>query len=280
LDFGCWNLDFHVKYRYMRKGLLALPAIFAAGLLPWVASAADVCNRVSGKGLFDGVCQECFDKGQCQIADFFIVGNSVVKIILGLSGSVMLLMVIYGGFIWLVSNGNSSMVDKGRNVLIGAVIGLIIVFGAYTAIQFLVAALACNGSSSCTVVDEIFARPFQAVKQPNSEKKPAASTGNQTPSSSGNPTAGQTGSAAGSCKCRGSFSDKPGQGQIIKETTCGLINSKGLSCQWQSTACICAESPVSAITDKDSCNWDAVMNKLGIPSLSGVNASGICSWSE
>lgn len=66
---------------------------------------------------------------------------NVAKLILGISGSVALALFIYGGFLMLISGGNEQMVTKGKNVLSGAVIGLIIVFAAYTGIFFLVKTL-------------------------------------------------------------------------------------------------------------------------------------------
>jgi len=66
---------------------------------------------------------------------------NVAKLILGISGSVALALFIYGGFMMLISAGNEQMVTKGKSVLSGAVIGLIIIFVAYAGIFFLVKTL-------------------------------------------------------------------------------------------------------------------------------------------
>lgn len=149
----------------MRKGLFALLTILT-GFVPFAVNAATaatirICDMTGYEklgGLLSGISDECGACGQCQIRDFFIVGNTITKLILGLSGSIMLLMVIYGGFLWLTSSGNANLVDKGKKVLIGAVIGLIIVFGAYTATQFIL------GAIGVTNVSEVFSRPFQDNK--------------------------------------------------------------------------------------------------------------------
>ena len=49
----------------------------------------------------------------------------------------MLLIVVYGGFLWLTSGGNSQQIEKGKNAMIGSVIGLLIVFGAFTGVSVL-----------------------------------------------------------------------------------------------------------------------------------------------
>ncbi len=256
----------------MRKAFSALLGA-AAAFAPLLAQAADVCSRVSGKGLMDGVCVECYAEGRCQIADFFIVGNTITKLILGLSGSVMLLMVVYGGFLWLASSGNSGMIEKGKKVLISSIIGLIIVFGAYSATQFLVAAMVCRAGESCTAVDEIFARPFQQVKPPGGDK-PAAKK--QEPSSS---ASSEEAAATGTCRCDADFYDQPGA-TVMKESTCTFIAQKGLSCEWQSgQVCFC-KGVVSSLREESQCSWPNALEALGIPNLQGVNMDGGCDWEE
>ena len=83
-----------------------------------------------------------------------MVGANITKLILGISGSVMRIMVVYGGFLWLVSSGNSSRVEQGKKVLSSSLLGLIIVFGAYTLIWVLLEAL---GASD---IAKTFSAPF------------------------------------------------------------------------------------------------------------------------
>jgi len=66
----------------------------------------------------------------------------------------MLLMMIYGGFLMLTSSGSSGQIDKAKKIIVGAVIGLVIVFAAYTAVQFILGALGVPN------VPEVFSRPF------------------------------------------------------------------------------------------------------------------------
>ncbi len=72
----------------------------------------------------------------CGLPELLQVGINLARIILALSGALALIMFIYGGFIWLTAAGSSERVDKGRKILIGAVIGLIIIFGAVTIVNF------------------------------------------------------------------------------------------------------------------------------------------------
>jgi hypothetical protein len=56
--------------------------------------------------------------------------------ILGIVGSLTLVMFIYGGLLFLTSSGSSEQVSKAKGVLMAAVIGLIIVFSSYLIIKF------------------------------------------------------------------------------------------------------------------------------------------------
>ena len=65
-----------------------------------------------------------------------IIGNSI-KVLLGIVGSIALIMFIYGGMYMLTSHGNPEMVKKGKEVLIWAIIGLIVIFGSYIFVNFI-----------------------------------------------------------------------------------------------------------------------------------------------
>lgn len=136
----------------------------AASTTPATAAAANACD-ISGydaganHGLLKGVQPACAVCGQCSIADIFVVGNTVVELILGLSGSVMLLMIIYGGFLFLTSSGNSEQISKGKKIMLGALVGIVIVFVAYAAVQFILGALGVPN------VAEVFSRPFGGAKK-------------------------------------------------------------------------------------------------------------------
>lgn len=74
-------------------------------------------------------------------SDVRVFIGQLIKAALGLSGSIALLMFIWGGFLWLTSNGNAEKIDKGRSVLIWATIGLIVIFFAYTIVNAVLTAI-------------------------------------------------------------------------------------------------------------------------------------------
>ena len=60
----------------------------------------------------------------------------VINAILGIVGSLALVMFIYGGIIWMTSSGNAEQVTKGKNIVIWATIGLVVIFSAYALVSF------------------------------------------------------------------------------------------------------------------------------------------------
>jgi hypothetical protein len=64
----------------------------------------------------------------------------IIKTALGIVGALALLMFIYGGFTWLTSGGSSDKIEKGRNILTWATIGMVVVFASYTLVDFLLRA--------------------------------------------------------------------------------------------------------------------------------------------
>ena len=65
----------------------------------------------------------------------------VISAVLGIVGSLALAMFIYGGFIWMTAAGNKERVEKGKNVIVWATIGLVIIFSAYAMVKLVFSGL-------------------------------------------------------------------------------------------------------------------------------------------
>lgn len=83
---------------------------------------------------------DCGTSG-CNVCDAIGVGINITKIMLGTLGSAALLMFIYGGVLMATSRGHSDQVQKGKDALINAVKGVIIVLGSWVVINYGLAAI-------------------------------------------------------------------------------------------------------------------------------------------
>jgi len=73
--------------------------------------------------------------------DFRIIIGRVIRALLGLSGTLALLMFVYGGFFWLTSGGEKDKIEKGKKTIVWAVIGLGFIFISYTLVNTLLNAI-------------------------------------------------------------------------------------------------------------------------------------------
>jgi len=96
-------------------------------------------NPAAGKldNPLSGVCSATLPGQQCVQ---LIIGN-VIKAALGIVGSIALLIMTYGGFRWLTAMGNSESVEKGKETLIWAALGLAVIFGAYAVTSYIITKL-------------------------------------------------------------------------------------------------------------------------------------------
>ena len=99
-----------------------------------------LCAPSASASLWDGM-PNCQAKGDCTLNDFTRLAVNAAQIILGLTGSLALLAFIYGGVMFLISAGNQERVAQAKKILIGAVIGLIIVFTSFIIINFIMTGL-------------------------------------------------------------------------------------------------------------------------------------------
>jgi TRAP-type C4-dicarboxylate transport system permease small subunit len=70
-----------------------------------------------------------------------ILIGKVIDAVLGVVGSLALLMFIYGGFTWMTASGNEQSVTKGKNILMWAAVGLVVIFLSYALVKFIIKAI-------------------------------------------------------------------------------------------------------------------------------------------
>ena len=84
--------------------------------------------------------------GETSIA--VIIGN-IIRSLLGITGALALLMFVYGGMLWLTSQGKPEQIKKGKDTFTWAIIGLVVIFTAYILVNVVIAGLT-NATSGQT----------------------------------------------------------------------------------------------------------------------------------
>lgn len=67
--------------------------------------------------------------------------STIIQSFLGLLGVIFLLLIVYGGVIWMTAQGEEGKVEKAQKIIRNAIIGLIIVVSAYAISFFIINAL-------------------------------------------------------------------------------------------------------------------------------------------
>ena len=64
-------------------------------------------------------------------ADPITVASRIINVVLGIIGVFLLVLLVYGGYIWMNARGNEEEVKKAKRIIQGAIIGLIIILASY-----------------------------------------------------------------------------------------------------------------------------------------------------
>lgn len=86
------------------------------------------CGFIEGKAFLDS---ECGD-----VTIFLTLMFNVINYLFGIIGGVALLFFVYGGFVLILSQGNTEKVSQGKSIVFSAVLGIIIAFGGYALVRF------------------------------------------------------------------------------------------------------------------------------------------------
>jgi len=64
--------------------------------------------------------------------------GQIIKILLGFLGIVLLLVIIYGGWLWMTAGGDEDQVKKAKSWIVNGIIGLVIILLAYAITDFVI----------------------------------------------------------------------------------------------------------------------------------------------
>jgi hypothetical protein len=101
-----------------------------------------------------------FEEGdEIYVSDPRGIAVNIIKILLSILGALFTLLVVYGGYLYLTSQGEESKVTKAQSTIKSAIIGLIIIMLAYSITVYvgraLVGAIGGTGSSREASTDKI-----------------------------------------------------------------------------------------------------------------------------
>ena len=66
---------------------------------------------------------------------------SIINIVLSFLGVLATLIILFGGFKWMTSQGNTEKVDEARKLIGAGIVGLVIILAAYAIAKFVLGSL-------------------------------------------------------------------------------------------------------------------------------------------
>ena len=129
------------------QGLLLVPAM-VLGLSFALAPVASAATCSEGElSLSSGA--DCA-RGNDQADNLFGAGGifqTITNILLFLIGAIAVIMLIIGGVRYVISGGDQAQVTSAKNTILYAIVGIVVAFLAYAAVNFVLTSLN-NGTSS------------------------------------------------------------------------------------------------------------------------------------
>lgn len=117
-------------------GLALALGVAAAGTVAVLADPSPGGTAAAtGGGLIDRLSPACAEQGTCDFCDVLDGFAILTRWILGISGIVAVVMFVWFGFRFIMSAGRSDAVSGAKRGLVGTLIGLAVVFGAWEVIN-------------------------------------------------------------------------------------------------------------------------------------------------
>lgn len=117
-----------------RMKVLGLSIVIAASVcVPAIVQAQGVVDTIKG-GLTSAATPAGYTKGATDLPT--IVGG-LIGAALGLLGVLLLVYIMYGGFLWMTAGGDEKKVISAKNVIKNAIIGLVIIASSYALANFI-----------------------------------------------------------------------------------------------------------------------------------------------
>ena len=67
--------------------------------------------------------------------------GQVIKVLLSFMGSIMLALYVYAGIIYMTAGGNSERIDKAKQILVWATLGIVAMLASYIIITYVFSTL-------------------------------------------------------------------------------------------------------------------------------------------
>lgn len=210
-------------------------------------------------------------EGNCSTCDMAVLFLNFAELITIWISAAVLFSFVWGGVLWVISAGNSEKVQRGKQVMTGAVIGLFLVGAGYTIVNFSIGALIAADKMDQV---KIFGTNWNEFCTEKPATTPAATPTNGQCAADADCKTGDCANGSCSCsngtcvsKCSVKAKTTDGKTGVCKGTSSQCTNSGGIvyssSGDCLSDAPVCCQLGVGGTaicqrTDETQCNSTCV----------------------
>lgn len=127
------------------KKILSKLLVVVFGLILPVAAGAQLSSADTG---LTGTVKEGYGRTESIIGLPEFVGTYVIRPILGLTGTLLFVLMTYAGFLWVTAQGDDKKIKKAKDILTECIVGTVILVGAYALANFVITALTATTTSA------------------------------------------------------------------------------------------------------------------------------------
>lgn len=135
------------KIKMLVAGLALLMATGIGALAVNQPAYAAKCPEGSKNETYTNNLAECNVEETEGKASLMGRADTIINVALGVIGLVAVVMIIFGGFFYVTSQGNPENVKKGKNTIMYGVIGLVVALLAFAIVNFVLSEAFGGGSS-------------------------------------------------------------------------------------------------------------------------------------
>ena len=68
--------------------------------------------------------------------DPVVVASQLINVFLRLLGAITVILMLYGGWIWIWAKGNQEEITRAKDIIRGSIIGLLVILSSFGVMQF------------------------------------------------------------------------------------------------------------------------------------------------
>ncbi len=81
---------------------------------------------------------ENLDLPAAEDSDVRDMAVTVVKYLITFLGIIAVVIILYGGFVWMTAAGNEDRVSKAKSIIVAGIIGLVVIMAAFAIVNFVI----------------------------------------------------------------------------------------------------------------------------------------------